>query len=120
MIIAAAVFLAGIMGWVGYGYYQERKPFREVVMQVNNSSFTMDYYIATFDAYTQGMETSILQYMPDTVANQLVQDEMVRQRAGDLEISVTAQEIDNIIKNNELPNDKVYQDIIRANLLRQK
>ncbi len=121
IIIAAAAFLAGILSWVGYGYYKDTiGPSHEVVIQVNNTSFNMDYYIATFEAYTQGMNTTLLQYMPDTVANQIVQDELIRQGADNLGINVTAQEIDDVINNNKLPNDRVYRDIIKANLSKQK
>jgi len=120
ILIAAAVFLAGIMGWVGYGYYKDRQPFREVVIEVNDTSFNMGYYTAALDAYTQGMESSQLYSMADLVANQIVQDELIRQGADSLGISVTAQEIDKRITENELPNDKVYQDIVGSTLSREK
>jgi parvulin-like peptidyl-prolyl isomerase len=121
IIIAAAVFLAGVMGWVGYGYYKDQwKPFHEVVIEVDDSSFDMGYYVTTLDAYTKGMELDQLYYMADPVASQIVQDEVIRRGAGNLGISVTDQEIDESIKENELPNDKVYRDIVRAGLLREK
>jgi len=53
IIICAAVFLAGILSWVGYGYYQDYKsdPMREVVIEVNGTPFTMGYYIDNLGIY---------------------------------------------------------------------
>jgi len=121
IIIAVAIFLAGILGYVGYGYYNsEIKPFHEIVIEVNDTSFNMDYYVKTFDAYTKGMESSRLYYMPDIITNQIVQDELIRQGANSLGIEVTDKEIDKEIEENELPKDRIYCDIVAVGLLGEK
>ena len=121
IIIAAAVFLAGITGWVSYGYYNDNiKPFREVVLEVNDTSFTMGSYVDMFDAYTKSMQPSQLYYMSDLVANQIVQDELIRQRAETLGINVAAKEIDERIRENKLPSSKTIRDIIAATVLKEK
>jgi len=121
IIIAVAIFLAGILGYVGYGYYNsEIKPFHEIVIEVNDTSFNMDYYVKTFDAYTKGMESSLLYYMPDIITNQIVQDELIRQGANSLGIEVTDKEIDKEIEENELPKDRIYCDIVAVGLLGEK
>ena len=121
IIIAVAIFLAGILGYVGYGYYNsEIKPFHEIVIEVNDTSFNMDYYVKTFDAYTKGMESSRLYYMPDSITNQIVQDELIRQGANSLGIEVTDKEIDKEIEENELPKDRIYCDIVAVGLLGEK
>lgn len=121
IIIAVAIFLAGILGYVGYGYYNsEIKPFHEIVIEVNDTSFNMDYYVKTFDAYTKGMESSQLYYMPDIITNQIVQDELIRQGANSLGIEVTDKEIDKEIEENELPKDRIYCDIVAVGLLGEK
>ena len=121
IVIAAAVFLAGIIGYAGYGYYESKvKPLHEVVIEVNETSFSMDYYIKTLDAYTKGAEPSQLNYMSYMIANQIVQDELIRQGAHSLGIEVTDEEIDNEIEEKDLPNEEVYQDIMSANLLRER
>ena len=47
VITAAVVFLAGILSWVGYEYYEDYKArtgiWREVVIEVNGVPFTMEY-----------------------------------------------------------------------------
>jgi len=121
IIIVAAVFLAGIVGWVGYGYYNDRiQPLHETVVEVNDVSFDMGYYIETLAAYTKDMEPGQVNYMASLVANQIVQDEIIRQGANNLGIHVTDQEVSDKIEENKLPDNKVYQDIISAGLIREK
>jgi parvulin-like peptidyl-prolyl isomerase len=121
IIIAAAVFLAGILGYVGYGAYNDKiKPFREVIIKVNDTSFTMGYYVKMLDAYTEGAQPSQLYYMANLVANQIVQDELIRQGAENLGISVEAREIDEKLEENKMPTSKLFRDIVAATILREK
>jgi parvulin-like peptidyl-prolyl isomerase len=125
VIIAAIVFLAGILSWVGYGYYKDRiKPFREVVIMVNDTSFTMDYFVKMLDAYTAGMNSTDIYYYGDYIAGMVADDiikaELSGQGAKNLGIEVTTEEIDAKLAEYELPNDRVYRDIIRAELSQEK
>ena len=125
IIIAAAVFLAGILGYVGYdvgyGYYDaEIKPLREVMIEVNDTSFTTDYYVKLLDAYTKGQDPSQVYYMADLAARQIIRDELIRQGADSLGISVETQEIDEGMKETDLPDEKIYRDAITAILLSEK
>ena len=120
IIIAAAVFLAGIIGYVGYGYYNDKiKPLHQTVIEVNDTSFTMGYYVNMLEAYAKLVQPSQVYYMADIVASQIVQDELVRQGADSLGIKITAQEIEAKIEENKLPNEEVYRDIVAAGLLRE-
>ena len=125
VIIAAIVFLAGILSWVGYGYYKDRiKPFREVVIMVNDTSFTMDYFVKMLDAYTAGMNSTDIYYYGDYIAGMVADDiikaELSGQGAKNLGIEVTTEEIDAKLAEYELPNGRVYRDIIRAELSQEK
>ena len=121
IIIAAAIFLSGIIGYAGYGYYESHvKPLHEVVIEVNEASFTMDYFIETLDAYTKEADPSQLSYMSQIVANQIVQDELVRQGAHSLGVEVTDEEIDDKIGEQGLPDEEAYREIMSAGLLREK
>ncbi len=118
IIISAAVFLAGIISWVGYGYYKDRVgPSHEVVIKVNNSSFTMGYYVNMLDAYTQDIDQNQIYFMTDTVATTITQTELLKQEAKSLGIEVAPEEIAAKIKENALPNNETYRDIISAGLL---
>ena len=125
VIIAAVVFLAGILSWVGYGYYKDNvAPSREVVIKVNDASFTMGYYVEMLDAYTVGMNSTDIYYYGDyiagTVADEIIKTELSGQGAKNLGIEVTTEEIDTKLEEYELPNDSIYRDIIRAELLQEK
>ncbi len=121
IMIAASIFLAGVVGYVGYGYYnKEIKPSREVVIEVNDVSFNMGYYVKMLAAQTRDMESAYLYYMTGQIAGYIEDAEVMKQGANDLGIVVAPQKIDEEIKKNELPGDRVYRDVIGVSLLRER
>jgi hypothetical protein len=132
VIIAAVVFLAGILSWVGYESYKDYKYrvgiLREVVIEVNGVPFTMEYYVkmldAYVDAYTKGMDPAEIyyaaDYIADSVADEIISAELLRQGAKDLDIEVTPEEIDARLEEYGFPNDNVHRDIVSAILLQEK
>ncbi len=127
VIIAAVVFLVGISSWVGYGFYEDYKsnPLRQVVIEVNDVSFDMEYFVDMLDVYTTGANSTELYYFgayyAGMVADTIISAESLRQAAKeDLGIEVTADEISAELKERELPDDKIYRDLIRATLLQEK
>jgi parvulin-like peptidyl-prolyl isomerase len=126
VIIAAAVFLVGISIWVGYGYYKDYKAstaaWREVMIDVNGVKFTMEYFVKLFDAYTAGMNSTMISYYGNYFANMvaggIIDAELLRQGANSLNITVTTEEVDATLK--ELGADEAYRDIVRASLLQEK
>ncbi len=163
VIIAAVVFLAGILSWVGYEYYKDYKsdPLREVVIEVNGVPFTMEYFVNTLgiyvnnyinttvstylDFYMQAYNTTreeTIQLLADNaisdlsqnnnniadmitgqVADDIINAELLRQGAKNLDIEVTPEEIDaklEELEEYELPNDSVYRDIVSSALLQEK
>jgi foldase protein PrsA len=125
VIIAAIVFLAGILSWVGYGYYKDRiAPSREVVIKVNDASFSMGYFVKMLDAYTVGMNYTEIysygSYIANMVADEIINAELSRQGAKNLDIEVTTEEVDAELEEADLPDNETYRDIIRASLLQEK
>jgi parvulin-like peptidyl-prolyl isomerase len=121
IIIAAAAFLAGILSWVGYGVYNDRiAPSHEVVIKVNNSSFTMGYYVNMLDAYTQSVDPTQISSMADTVATSIIQAELLKEEAKSLGIEVAPGDVDAKIEENGLPNSEAYRDIVGTGLLVDK
>jgi parvulin-like peptidyl-prolyl isomerase len=126
VIIAAVVFLAGIVSWVGYESYKDYKsdPLREVVIEVNGVSFTMDYYVKMLDAYTAGVNSTEIYYYGDyvagMVADEIIKAELSGQGAKNLGIEVTTEEIEAELEEYKLPNDRLYRNIVRAGLLQKK
>ena len=121
IIIAVAIFLAGILGYVGYGYYNsEIKPSHGIVIEVNDVSFNMGYYMEMLDAQTKNMEPSYVYYSTDTIARYIEDAELMRQEAKALDIVASREEIDTAIEEKEYPNDKIYRDIVETEILYQK
>lgn len=121
IIIAVAIFLAGILAYVGYGYYNsEIKPFHEIVIEVNDVSFNMGYYVKMLDARTKNIEPSYVYYWTDTIARYIEDAELMRQEAKALDIVASREEIDTAIEEKEYPNDKIYRDIVETEILYQK
>lgn len=54
------------------------------------------------------------------VADDIVNAELLRQGAKNLDMEVTTEEIEVRLTEYDLPNDRVYQDMIRATLLQEK
>ena len=160
VIIAAVVFLAGILSWVGYGLYQDYKsnPSREVAIEVNGVPFSVEYYVKMLDIYVDNYinftvntyldfymqaynatreETiqlltfnaisdlsqntdNITDMITGQVADNIINVELLRQGAKNLDIEVISEEIDAKLAELEWPNERVYQDIIRSDLLQEK
>jgi peptidyl-prolyl cis-trans isomerase C len=126
VIIAAVVFLVGISSWVGYEYYQDYKsdPLHQVVIKVNDVSFTMQYFVTILDGYTKGMNSTDLYYMGDTIANDIANDiiktEVMTQEAKNLSIAVTSDEIAAKLQEAGLPDDEAYQYMAKSVLLQDK
>jgi parvulin-like peptidyl-prolyl isomerase len=101
------------------------------VIKVNDVSFTMGYYVNMLDAYTAGMNRTAIysygNYIAGTVADDIMKAELSRQGAKNLGIEVTTEEIDTKLEeinaglkeDEKLPNDRVYRDIIRYELLQK-
>jgi peptidyl-prolyl cis-trans isomerase C len=126
VIIAAVVFLVGISSWVGYGYYSDYRAstaaWRQVVIEVNNAKFDMEYFVKTLDALTAGMNSSTLSsygsYFGNLVADSIIEGEILRQGAPSLNITVTAAEVDARLK--QYGYDDRYRDMVTAVLLEEK
>jgi parvulin-like peptidyl-prolyl isomerase len=160
VLIAAVVFLVGILGYVGYGYYDDYKndPLRAVVIEVNGVAFAMDYFVEALDiyvanyigntvntyvdfymqAYNVSREEAIQALTSNAVselslntndiadmitgqaADDIINGELLRQGAKNLDIEVTTAEIEAKLKEYELPDNRLYRDIMRASLLEEK
>jgi len=126
VIIAAVVFLVGLSSWVGYGYYDDYRAstaaWRQVVIEVNDAKFNMEYFVKTLDALTAGMNSTMLSsygsYFAGMVADSIIDGELLRQAAPSLNITVSTAEIDARLKQYEY--DERYRDMVRAVLLEEK
>lgn len=112
LIIATALVIVGA-GW----YTTQYKPLHETVITVNDASFDMNYYINTLKYYGQGQPTQYVQLLADEVVKIIQRNELVRQGAEKLGISVSNDEVDEELKSYDPPLSKDYRDLIRAEML---
>ena len=118
IMIVAGVFFTFIAGYIGYGYYSDQVgPFNKPVLKVNDTVFDMGYYVEVLEIYSQGQDSSSIPYMADMVVGAIEQNELIRQGAAGLGISVSKEEIEEQLKSLNLSDTKVYRDAVEVSLL---
>jgi len=114
-IIVTALSIIGV-GW----YTQFYRPLHQIVIMVNDTKFTMQYYLDMLKLYTAGLESSYYYYMAGETVNNIQQNELIRQAALELGVQVSTEEVDQELNSSDppLPND--YRELARAWLLENK
>jgi peptidyl-prolyl cis-trans isomerase C len=119
VIIAAVVFLVGIASWVGYGYYKDYKnnALHEVVIEVNGTPFTMQYFVNTLGIYFQNyISNYVNSYLSIYMQVYNVTQEAATQQLTSDATTGLSQNTDNI---TSMITGAVADDIINGELLRQ-
>jgi hypothetical protein len=126
LIFGAAILIAvAVLSVIGVGVYQgwyvkDYKPLHETVIEVNETKFDMDYYIKVVKFYAQDMSTDYIPYVASYVVDIIERNELIRQEAEALGITVSDDAVDERLANNGLPPNDEYRDIARATLLMEK
>ncbi len=122
--IGISVIIAALgLVWAGI-YYQwyvpQEKPFKETVIEVNDTRFDMAYYIDALKYQLEGISPQQISFFLDIIAEGIQQNELIRQEALELGITISDTEVEEEIKNGELPDTRAVRDITRTQLLIQK
>ncbi len=128
---SAILIIVAVLAVVGVGVYSQwyvpkYKPLHETVIEVNGTKFDMDYYIKMleFYYYVQGMPAEYLIFIADEVVKDIEQNELIRQAATELGISVSDEEVDERLDSYDPPLTKEYRDLVRepvrAGLLQER
>ena len=115
MVIVAVVVVLGV-GW----YSNQYRPSHEIVVRVNDAEFDMNYYVKMLEYYGTGQTASYLYLLTDQVVRIIQQNELVRQGAMELGISVSDEAVDEELKEYDPPLSKDYRDWVRADMLTTK
>lgn len=113
IFVIVAAFAIVIVGW----YLGQYKPLRETVIKVNDTEFTMDYYVEMLKIEGSYHQTPDVSYVADSVLQNIPRNELIRQGALELGFSVTDEEVKNALKENDLPDKEAYRDLVRHELL---
>jgi parvulin-like peptidyl-prolyl isomerase len=114
-IVIVVLAIIGI-GLYNQWYIPERKPLGEIVIEVNDTQFDMAYYITMLQIYVGGSAQEMYN-MADDVARLIQEGELVRQEAIKLGISISDEEVDEVLKGYEPPLSEDYRDVVRSQLL---
>ena len=113
--------IVAVLGTIGAGWYiTQYQPLHQTVIVVNDTEFDMNYYIKMLKHYGEGQPIQYMQFIADTVAGDIEQNELVRQGAMELGISVSSDEVDEKLKSYDPPLSKDYRDIVGAQMLFDK
>jgi len=122
IVFGAGVFIiVTVLGILGAGWYiTQYQPLHQTVIKVNDTEFDMNYYIKMLKHYGQGQTSQYIQYVADEIARVIEQNELIRQGAGELGITVSNEEVDEELKSRDPPLSKDYRDLVRTEMLINK
>ena len=122
IILASGIFVIVLaLAFVGAGwYFGQHKPMRETVIKVNGTEFTMDYYVEMLKLEGAYHSVSDLSYVADSALQTIQQNELLKQGALALGFSIDDEEVVKELKENDLPDKKVYRDLIKHQLLTER
>ncbi|UCG54072.1 MAG: peptidylprolyl isomerase [Dehalococcoidia bacterium] len=117
VIIALSLVVVGVyFQW----YVPQEKPFKETVVEVNDTQFDMAYYIDALNYQLAGLSSQQVSLYLDIIADGIQQNELIKQEAMEIGASIGDDEVDKEIETRELPNNQAVRDIIGTQLLVQK
>jgi parvulin-like peptidyl-prolyl isomerase len=119
--ITGAVFLALIICFIGYGYWDVQvRPFSQPVAKINGNTYDTGYYVKMLDLYTKGQDATKTTSMADNLIKTMEYNEAVNRAAPELGITVSNDEVSALLKTASMPDGKVYRDAAAATLLTTK
>jgi len=114
-VIAAVIVIVGV-GW----YIGQYQPLHQTVIRVNNTEFNMKYYIEMLKLYGSDQLSQYTQYLADSAVKNIEQNELIRQGALKLGISVSDDAVKEELKSSDLPDSDINRDLVRTQLLINK
>jgi parvulin-like peptidyl-prolyl isomerase len=117
LIVVAVLSVVGVGVYKGW-YVEDYKPLHETVLEVNGTKFDMEYYTNMLDYYTRDMSPEYVSFMTDYVVEIIERNELIRQEATALGITVSNEEVDELMESLAL--EKKYRDMAVAQLMLQK
>jgi len=110
-----------VLGVVGAGWYiSQYQPLHQTVISVNDTEFNMDYYVKALEFYGGSQPSYYLYSIAGEVVTIIQRNELIRQGAIKLGISVSQKEVDVELKSRDPPLSKDYRDLVRAVMLIDK
>ncbi|MDD4876075.1 MAG: peptidylprolyl isomerase [Dehalococcoidales bacterium] len=115
LIVSAILVIIGL-GWY-FGYYQ---PLHQIVMSVGEAEFDMNYYTKTLEYYGKDQSDSYIYSLANEVEVIIARNELIKNGALTLGISISDEETDEQLNSYDPPLDTDFREMARANLLLAK
>lgn len=124
LIIVAVLVVVGVGAYFGW-YVPDVKPLQETVVRVNDTEFNMDYYLKTLKyqmlqlekSYGIDVDLSLVSSLAESTVTDIQTNELVRQEALALGITVSDEKVEAKIDEQLGDYDpslvKAYRDVIR-------
>lgn len=114
--IIVAVILIVLVGW----FLGEFRPMHQTVMKIKDTEFNAAYYIDMLKIYGENNPTQQLESLSSSMDNNIIQNEMIRQEARPLGITISDADIKKTLKEAGKPVTSAYIDIVRAEQLQAR
>jgi parvulin-like peptidyl-prolyl isomerase len=114
--IIVAILLIVLMGW----FFTEYRPMHVTVVKVNDAKFNTRYYIDLLEIYTlvyanqQLSVDQLLEQISPSLPNAIVQNELIKQAAEPLGITISDEEIRKTLENEGKQVNDANIDLTRA------
>jgi parvulin-like peptidyl-prolyl isomerase len=118
VIVAAVLILVGV-GVYSQWYLPVYKPLHQTVLEVNGTSFKMDYFIKALNHYSGG-QMDFISFLIDPVVDNIQKGELIKQEALSLDYSVSDKEIRDTLEESSIADNKATRDIVETQLIISK
>ena len=108
----------GVM--IGGWYINLYRPLHQTIIRVNDTKFDMNYYVSMLKYYAIGQSSEYAYALTDEVAKVIQRNELIRQGAEKLGISVSDELVNNELKSRNPPVDSDYRDLVRTEMIVKK
>jgi hypothetical protein len=122
-MLGGLIVVVAVLALVGSGLYiNQFKPLHEVVIKVGDNEYDMDYYIDILAYFGLMQGTDNIKYMTDYAAQYIEQNKVTVDAAAKLDppITVSNDEIVQVIQDRKLNDSASRRDIVGAELLINK
>lgn len=118
IILGVGIFIiAAVLAILGVGWYiGQYQPLHQTAIRVNDTEFTMKYYIEMLKIDSWNQPASSLPYLADEAIMKIERNELIRQEALKLGINISDEAVQEELKRYSLPNEDIQRDLIETKL----
>jgi parvulin-like peptidyl-prolyl isomerase len=114
--VIAAIVLIVVVGWFLY----EFRPMHQTVIKVYDTKYSAGYYVEALKLVSAGQSAEYIANIAPSLAGEIERNELIRQEAWKLGITVDDDEVKTAMKDADIPINDASFDFYRSQLLQQK